>query len=87
MSNMHHCRFENTVRDLEVCKQSILEDEEGLSSYEEAAKIKLIKVCLEIVSEVYPELGDSEDNPLNYSDNLLDDPSHAIHGFDYGGLQ
>jgi hypothetical protein len=66
---MHHCRFENTLRDLEVCKQSILEDEGGLSSYEEAAKSKLIKVCLEIVSDVYPELADSEDNPLNYSDD------------------
>jgi hypothetical protein len=85
MANMHHCRFGNTLRNLEECKRSILNDEEGLSSYEEAARIKLIRVCLEIVSDVYPELGDSEDNPLNY--DMMDDSSHAIHGFDYGGLQ
>ena len=68
MANMSYCRFENTLRDLKDCSEHLYETKEELGDYEWAAKLKLIKLCLEIVSEVYPELGESEDNPLNYGD-------------------
>lgn len=66
MTNMSYCRFENTLRDLRDCSEHLYETKEELGEYEWAAKLKLIKLCLEIVSEVYPDLADSEDNPLNY---------------------
>jgi hypothetical protein len=66
MANMSHCRFENTLKDLKNCYEHLEETKEELGEYEWKAKLKLIELCLEIVSEVYPELGESDDNPLNY---------------------
>lgn len=66
MANMSYCRFENTLRDLEDCSEHLFETKEELGEYEWAAKLKLVKLCLEIVSQAYPDLADSEDNPLNY---------------------
>jgi hypothetical protein len=41
-------------------------NDERLSESEQQAKDELIKLCLVIVSDIYPELGNSEHNPLNY---------------------
>jgi hypothetical protein len=45
MSNMSHCRFENTLGDLEDCYEHM---EEDLSETEAKAKEKLIKLCADI---------------------------------------
>lgn len=66
MANMSYCRFENTLRDLRDCSEHLYETKEQLGEFEWEAKLKLIKLCLEIVSNVYEELANSEDNPLNY---------------------
>lgn len=75
MANMSYCRFENTLRDLRDCFEHLYETKEELGEYEWTAKLKLINLCLEIVSEVYDELGESEDNPLNqegYNGGLIE---------------
>jgi hypothetical protein len=65
MSDMSYCRFENTLKDLKECLVAILNNEK-LSESEKNAKEQLVQVCLKIVSDEYPDLADSEDNPLNY---------------------
>lgn len=66
MANMSYCRFENTLRDLKDCSEHLYETKEKLGEYEWTAKLKLIELCLKIVSEADNELGKSDDNPLNY---------------------
>jgi len=65
MSNSPYRWFENTLRDLKECHRSMSNDER-LSESEQQAKDELIKLCLVIVSNTYPDLGNSEHNPLNY---------------------
>jgi hypothetical protein len=62
---MSYCRFQNTLKDLKECLAAILNNEK-LSESEKIAKEQLVQVCLKIVSDEYPDLADSEDNPLNY---------------------
>ena len=65
MANMSYCQFENTLKDLKQCYRSMVNDDK-LSESEQQAKDELIKLCLVIVSDTYPDLGNSEHNPLNY---------------------
>jgi hypothetical protein len=52
MPNMSYCRFENTLRDLQDCKEAL--DEQGVerivaSDYEKPNVRKLIELCKDIV--------------------------------------
>lgn len=51
MSNMHYCRFQNTLSDLRDCADAIRDGEE-LSPEEQRAKDKLVELCQQIVDEV-----------------------------------
>lgn len=54
MSNMSYCRFENTVSDLKDCLDHM--DEKDLSPYEERARRRLIKICVEIAEDYGDEV-------------------------------
>ena len=54
MTNMSYCRFRNTARDLNDCVENI--HDEALSEEEKRARIRLIKMCREIVEETEGEL-------------------------------
>lgn len=57
MSNMSHCRFENTYRDLQDCHEALsevdsIEDlEEEANQYEKKYIRKLIELCKDIAEE------------------------------------
>lgn len=55
MGNMGYCRFQNTIPDLEDCQEHIFDDD--LSSEEEKARKRLIRICREIVEDC----GDEEE--------------------------
>ncbi len=42
MTNMAHCRFENTLKDLKDCYNNF---DENISEHEEKARLKMIKLC------------------------------------------
>jgi hypothetical protein len=65
MPNMSYCQFENTLKDLKQCHRSMVNDDK-LSESEQQSKDELIKLCLVIVSDTYPDINNSEHNPLNY---------------------
>lgn len=46
MSNMDHCRFTNTLEDLRDCYEHM--DDEDLSEAEAKARLRLIKLCVDI---------------------------------------
>lgn len=50
MANMSYCRFENTARDLQDCRDALDEgaDLESVSADEARAMIRLIRLCREI---------------------------------------
>jgi len=54
MSNMSYCRFENTLADLEECRD-VINDVEDLSDEEKNAREKLIEVCKDIIAETKDE--------------------------------
>lgn len=49
MANMSYCRFRNTLEALEDCSEHL--DDTDLSSEEEKAKIKLLKLCAQLAYE------------------------------------
>ena len=49
MSNMAHCRFQNTLADLRDCFEHLTDDD--LSEEETRARTRLVKVCRNIVDE------------------------------------
>lgn len=55
MSNMSHCRFENTAGDLEDCYKNM--DETDSSEWELKARKKLINLCIDIAQDYGDELG------------------------------
>ena len=67
MSNMSYCRFQNTLEDLEDCREAIY-DIEDLSPSEKIARAKLIEVCKDIIA-------DTKDNQGSNQENIL--PTHA----------
>jgi hypothetical protein len=50
MSNMSHCRFENTLRDLEDCANHISDND--LSESEKKFRERLIELCKDIAEEI-----------------------------------
>ena len=51
---MGHCRFRNTLTDLEDCQRAMEEDDwedEDMSDEEKSARNSLVKVCEEIARE------------------------------------
>ena len=58
MSNMSYCRFNNTVNDLEDCRDAL--DSGEISSQEEKKKAKrLIEICKEIADNYDDDYVDS----------------------------
>ena len=58
MGNMSYCRFQNTEGDLQDCYDN-MEEIEGLSKGELAARNRLIELCCNIAKQ----FGDEGDNP------------------------
>lgn len=54
MSNMSHCRFENTLRDLRDCWEHM--DDTGLSEAESKARERL----LSLIATIHYEFGEDE---------------------------
>lgn len=50
MSNISYCRFQNALNDLEDCYEA-LGNNENLSSEEQSAAIRLIKLCGDIFGD------------------------------------
>lgn len=49
MANMSYCRFQNTLRDLEDCREHITDTQ--LSKEESRARLDLVELCRDIVAE------------------------------------
>ena len=63
MSNMSHCRFENTYRDLDECldelrNEGVEEIEENANEYEKPYIRQLLELCREITDEFEHEIED-----------------------------
>ncbi len=54
MSNMSYCRFQNTLHDLDDCYNHI--DDDDLSVEEERARIKIIRLCIDITYDYRDEV-------------------------------
>lgn len=58
MANMSYCRFNNTLRDLEDCREAL--ENQNISSLAEKRKAKrLLKVCREIADNFDEDYIDS----------------------------
>lgn len=55
MGNMGYCRFENTADDLQDCYEHM--DDDDLSTYEISARQRLIRICIDIVTDFGDEEG------------------------------
>ena len=53
MSNMSHCRFQNTLEDLRDCRQHM--DDADLSEAEKQARYRLIRECARIADDYREE--------------------------------
>lgn len=58
MANMSYCRFENTASDLSDCVDHVLEPLR--SEYERDGRIKLVKLCVEVLELLGCEVKDEE---------------------------
>lgn len=58
--NMSHCRFENTLSDLQDCYESLVEDK-PLSSSEQRYRDRLIALCEKIVRDFGEPENDDND--------------------------
>jgi hypothetical protein len=56
MANMDYCKFENTLKDLQLCYEDI--DNDDLNEYEAPARKKLIKLCCDIADDYRDEIED-----------------------------
>jgi len=54
MPNMSYCRFQNTLGDLEDCYENI--DRNDMSNEELQARLRLIKLCVDIADDYRDEL-------------------------------
>lgn len=66
MSNMSHCRFENTYNDLQECydalsESSIQELEKNANQYERLYIRKLIELCKDIAAD-FADIDDEDDD-------------------------
>ncbi len=51
MSNMSYCRFENTLPDLQDCRDALGDGLDGLSVSERLAARELVQMCKQIATE------------------------------------
>ena len=58
MANMSYCRFENTLRDLQDCKEAMSNDLD-LSKSEQRSFVRMVKMCRDI-AEMYEDCSDEE---------------------------
>jgi len=58
MANMSYCRFENTLRDLQDCKEA-MSNELDLSKSEQRSFVRMVKMCRDI-AEMYEDCSDEE---------------------------
>ena len=58
MSNMGYCKFENTLRDLKDCEDTIGDKSESES--EEKARKRLIELCKQIADEQAERQGENK---------------------------
>lgn len=56
MANMSYCRFQNTLQDLNDINEHI-EFDGDLSEEEKKARLRLIKLCVEIALDFGDEVG------------------------------
>lgn len=74
MSNMSYCMFENTLSDLEDCKDALsnyalnLENLLDKSESEREATIALVRLCREIADEFEDDASIAEDNLNEWED-------------------
>jgi len=54
MPNMSYCRFQNTLGDLKDCYENI--DRNDMSNEELQARLRLIKLCVDIADDYRDEL-------------------------------
>jgi hypothetical protein len=64
MSNMSYCRFQNTLSDLRDCAENL---QDNLSPEETDARLRLVKLCIEIVDSVGIEVN-THAEPTFYED-------------------
>ncbi len=57
MANMSYCRFRNTVGDLRDCADNM--DDDDLSTEEQRARHRLIKLYVQIADDYRDEVGES----------------------------
>ena len=67
MSNMSHCRFENTNSDLKDCHENM--DAENLSYAERLARWRLIRTCILIALD-YEDEGSIQNKPTAEREKL-----------------
>ena len=53
MSNMSHCRFENTLADLADCQEHFDDPLKNMTEEEQTSRQMLINMCKEIADEWY----------------------------------
>jgi hypothetical protein len=53
MGNMGYCRFTNTVENLQDCYEHM--DDDDLSKEEKKARKRLIRICIDIVTDFADE--------------------------------
>lgn len=53
MSNMSHCRFENTLADLVDCQEHLDDPLKNMTEEEQTSRQMLINLCKEIADEWY----------------------------------
>lgn len=61
MSNMSYCRFQNTLKDLRDCDEHI---DDELSKIEHSARVKLLRLCYQMVEAFIDEYGDLDEDAI-----------------------
>ncbi len=69
MGNMSYCRFENTAQDLADCAEN-LDDDLSQKLREARARIRLVKLCQEIVEAADMETYEEELHEAKENDRL-----------------
>lgn len=64
---MSYCRFQNTVQDLNDCKQNIFDNE--LSRDEKKARRRLIEICVEIIELAGGSIEESNEELIECVEN------------------
>ena len=88
MTNMSYCRFQNTLRDLEDCRDAMHNIEDGVEAKPTGAELDalrtLVGVALEVVQAACAENADDAMQAEDCANRWLTE-SDAILGCDCGG--